>query len=216
MRRLPLPGRRLAVVVGALAVVGLAASSLAASAATTHYSASTTLVVDKSFDLKTSDPQRQFEPTGGIIDHAMYDTLLKFVGADVSHPKPDAALSYKASADAKTYTFTLRKNIKFSDGTPLTSTDVVFSFNRLVNLKGNPSFLLARHHDDGQGPVHGRPDLEDAEPGDPRARREHLARHRQLEDRASPTAAPPPRTPTRSTRPSPTSTPTRWAAARTC
>jgi peptide/nickel transport system substrate-binding protein len=143
MRTLPLRGRRFAVVAGALAVVGLAASSMAASAASTHASASSTLVVDKSFDLKTSDPQRQFEPTGGIIDHALYDTLLKFVGADVSHPKPDAALSYKASPDAKTYTFTLRKNIKFTSGNPLTSADVVFSFKRLVNLKGNPSFLLA-------------------------------------------------------------------------
>jgi peptide/nickel transport system substrate-binding protein len=152
MRSLPRPGRRLAVAAGALAVIGLAATSMAASASTTHATASTTLVVDKSFDLKTSDPQRQFEPTGGIVDHAIYDTLLRFVGADVSHPKPDAALSFKASADAKTYTFQLRKNIKFSDGTPLTSKDVVFSFQRLVNLKGNPSFLLAGITTKAKGP----------------------------------------------------------------
>ena len=152
MRSLPLAGRRLALAVGALAVVGLAASSVAATAATSHAAASSTLVVDKSFDLKTTDPQRQFEPTGGIVDHALYDTLLKFVGADVSHPKPDVALSYKASADAKTYTFTLRKNIKFSDGTPLTSKDVVFSFKRLLNLKGNPSFLLAGITTAAKGP----------------------------------------------------------------
>jgi peptide/nickel transport system substrate-binding protein len=152
MRSLPLSGRRLAVAVGTLAVVALAAGSMAASAATTRTTASDTLVVDKSFDLKTSDPQRQFEPTGGIIDHAMYDSLLRFSGADVSHPKPSAASSYKASADAKTYTFQLRKNIKFSDGTPLTSKDVVFSFNRLVNLKGNPSFLLAGITTKAKGP----------------------------------------------------------------
>jgi peptide/nickel transport system substrate-binding protein len=152
MRRLPLPGRRLAPVVLGLAVVGLAASSIAASASSKHASASTTLVVDKSFDLKTSDPQRQFEPTGGIVDHAIYDSLLRFVGADVSHPKPNVALSFKASADAKTYTFTLRKTIKFSDGTPLTSKDVVFSFRRLVNLKGNPSFLLAGVTTTAKGP----------------------------------------------------------------
>src|SRR3954451_23532780 len=96
MRSLPLSGRRLAVAVGTLAVVALAAGSMAASAATTHKAASDTLVVDKSFDLKTSDPQRQFEPTGGIIDHAMYDSLLRFSGADVSHPKPSVAASFKA------------------------------------------------------------------------------------------------------------------------
>jgi peptide/nickel transport system substrate-binding protein len=152
MRSLPFSGRRLAVAAGTLAVVALAAGSMAASAATTHQAASSTLVVDKSFDLKTSDPQRQFEPTGGIIDHAMYDSLLKFVGADSAHPKPSVAASYKASADAKTYTFQLRKTIKFSDGTPLTSKDVVFSFNRLVNLKGNPSFLLAGITTKAKGP----------------------------------------------------------------
>ena len=53
------------------------------------------------------------------------------------------ATGYRASNGAKTYTFTLRKDVHFSDGTPLTSKDVVFSFRRLVNLKGNPSFLLA-------------------------------------------------------------------------
>ena len=61
----------------------------------------------------------------------------------MSHPLPDVATSWKASKDAKTFTFTLRKGIVFSDGTPLTSADVVFSYNRLINLKGNPSFLLA-------------------------------------------------------------------------
>ena len=152
MRSLPLPGRRLAVAVGALVAVGLAASAMTASASSQHSTASSTLVVDKSFDLKTSDPQRQFEPTGGIVDHALYDTLLTFIGADVSHPMPDIAVSFKASTDAKTYTFQLRKNIKFSDGTPLTSKDVVFSFRRLVNLKGNPSFLLAGITTSAKGP----------------------------------------------------------------
>ena len=102
-----------------------------------------TLVVDKSFDLKTADPQRQFEVTGGIVAHVLYDTLLEFRGADVATPRPSVATGYKASNGAKTYTFTLRKDVRFSDGTPLTAKDVVFSFRRLIGLKGNPSFLLA-------------------------------------------------------------------------
>lgn len=149
--RLPPQLRRpsLALGVAALAVLALAA---AAAAAKQTPSASSTLVVDKSFDLKTSDPQRQFEPTGGIVDRAIYDTLLQFKGADVSHPLPDVATHFTASRDAKTYTFTLRKGITFSDGTPLTSADVVFSFQRLVNLKGNPSFLLAGITTSAKGP----------------------------------------------------------------
>lgn len=102
-----------------------------------------TLVVDKSFDMKTADPQREFEVSGGIIAKALYSTLLTFKGADSATPVPSVAKSYTASSDAKTYTFKLRTDIKFTDGTPLTSADVAFSFNRLINIKGNPSFLLA-------------------------------------------------------------------------
>ncbi len=101
------------------------------------------LVVDKSFDMKTADPQREFEVSGGIVAKALYSTLLTFKGADSATPVPSVAKLYTASSDAKTYTFKLRTDIKFSDGTPLTSADVVFSFNRLINIKGNPSFLLA-------------------------------------------------------------------------
>jgi peptide/nickel transport system substrate-binding protein len=101
------------------------------------------LVVDKSFDMKTADPQREFEVSGGIVAKALYSTLLTFKGADSATPVPSVASSYTASSDAKTFTFKLRTDIKFSDGTPLTSADVAFSFNRLINIKGNPSFLLA-------------------------------------------------------------------------
>jgi peptide/nickel transport system substrate-binding protein len=102
-----------------------------------------TLVVDRSFEIRTSDPQRAFEPTASIVDRAVYDTLLTFRGGNVSRPVLLAARGYRASRDARTYTFDLRRDIRFADGTPMTSADVVFSFRRLINLKGNPSFLLA-------------------------------------------------------------------------
>src|ERR1700686_4290348 len=100
------------------------------------------LVVDKSFDMKTADPQREFEVSGGIVAKALYSTLLTFKGSDSATPVPLVASSYTASSDAKTFTFKLRTDIKFSDGTPLTSADVPRSFNRHINIKGNPSFLL--------------------------------------------------------------------------
>jgi peptide/nickel transport system substrate-binding protein len=139
----PRAGLRRPSIALALAALAVLVAAAAATAAKQGSSASSTLVVDKSFDLKTADPQRQFEPTGGIVDRALYATLLRFKGADVAHPLPDVATGWKASADAKTFTFTIRKGIQFANGDPLTSADVVFSFNRLVNLKGNPSFLLA-------------------------------------------------------------------------
>jgi peptide/nickel transport system substrate-binding protein len=104
---------------------------------------SPSLVVETAFVLKTLDPGRMFEPTGLMIDHAIYDTLLTYKGSNVTTPVPDLATSFTASADAKTFTFTLRKGVKFANGDPLTAADVVFSLTRTKNIAGNPSFLMA-------------------------------------------------------------------------
>jgi peptide/nickel transport system substrate-binding protein len=122
---------------------GALASAAAAFGATAHRTAGATLVVDNSFTIKTSDPQRAFDPTASIIDRALYDTLFTYKGDDLSNPIPLLVSSWKATNGAKTFTFQLKKNVHFANGDPLTAADVVFSFDRLVNIKGNPSFLLA-------------------------------------------------------------------------
>jgi peptide/nickel transport system substrate-binding protein len=98
-------------------------------------------VVDNSFALDTTDPQRAFDPTSVIVDRAIYDTLFTYRKNDLAHPIPLLVRTW-TSTGAKTFTFRLKRNVHFADGTPLTSTDVVFSFRRLVNLKGNPAHLL--------------------------------------------------------------------------
>src|SRR6476660_318275 len=127
----------------ALAAVALVVAAVAASGGMTASSAASgTLVVDRSFEIKTADPQRAFEPTASIVDRGIYDTFFTYKGGDLAHPVPMLVQSWKASKDAKTFVFNLRRNVRFADGTPLTAADAVFSFNRLINLKGNPSFLL--------------------------------------------------------------------------
>lgn len=101
-----------------------------------------TLTVDTSFVVKTLDPGQVYEPTGNVVVHALYSTLVTFDGSDVSKPVPDLAESYQASDDAKTFTFVLRKDAVFSDGSPVTSADVVFSLNRLKNLKGSAAAIV--------------------------------------------------------------------------
>ncbi len=129
----------------ALSLLAVAALSLSAcSGGSTSGSGAgggKTLVIDTSFNLKTADPGREFEPTGQIVDKALYQTLLTFKGGDVTAPVPELA-TYEQSADGRTLTLKLTAGAKFSDGTAVTADDVVFSLNRVIGLKGNPSFLL--------------------------------------------------------------------------
>ena len=99
------------------------------------------LVVDASFDLKTADPNRQYETTGSIVAKALYEQLLTFNGEDVTKPV-DGLASYEMNDDNTVMTLTMKSGAKFSDGSDVTVDDAVFSLQRVQGVKGNPSFLL--------------------------------------------------------------------------
>ncbi len=58
-----------------------------------------------------------------------YATLTDKAASDF-HNIPGLAESWKASNNGLTYTYTMRPNLKWSDGQPLTSDDVVYTINR--------------------------------------------------------------------------------------
>lgn len=102
---------------------------------------SQTLVIDRTFDLKSADPARSYEHTGNMLSHALYDTLLTFEGSDVT--KPVASLAEVKPNDANTeFDVTLKSGRHFSDGSEVTADDVLFSFNRVKGVAGSPAFLL--------------------------------------------------------------------------
>jgi len=119
---------------GALIVSGLAGTPATAAASS--------LVVENVFQLTSTDPARSFEQTGNMINHALYETLVTYKGSDASKPVPALASTWSYNSNATSFTFTLDPKAKFSDGTKVTSADVVFSLNRLKNIKGNPSSLM--------------------------------------------------------------------------
>ena len=72
----------------------------------------------------SSFPQT-FNPLLNDVRIWLYDGLVRF-DADVN-PIPDLAESWDISADGLVYTFKLRQNVTFHDGTPMTADDVVFT-----------------------------------------------------------------------------------------
>lgn len=71
--------------------------------------------------------------TGNSAAPILYDmfvglTTFDFTGAI----SPGAAESWSISDDGRTYTFTLRDNLKWSDGTPMAAEDFVWSYRRLL------------------------------------------------------------------------------------
>ncbi len=67
------------------------------------------------------------------VERLMYGALVRV--NDKLETVPDLAEKVDVSPDAQTYTFTLRKGINFSDGQPLTSKDVRFTFERAVDKR---------------------------------------------------------------------------------
>ena len=121
----------------AVALTGCAGGSPAAT------SGDRPLVIARAMDLTTMDPQRGYCDTCQIIYTALYERLVTVDPADTSTVLPGLAESWEANADNTQFTFALDADAVFSDGSPVESSDVKWSFERLVNLQGSASFLLA-------------------------------------------------------------------------
>lgn len=126
--------------VGAASVIALAACGSGGSKSASS-SGGKSLVLDTQFDAVTFDPQRDFEFTGNMVDAQIYETALSYTGDNLTDVKPGIA-TYKISPDDKTVTLTLSGTHTFSDGKAVTADDIVYSYQRLLGIAGNPSFLL--------------------------------------------------------------------------
>jgi len=78
------------------------------------------------------DPSIDYENAGGNVIQNVNEQLMWFKGADATTPVPWLASSQTVSTDGLTYTYQLRKGIKFSDGTPFNASAVYFSIMRTI------------------------------------------------------------------------------------
>lgn len=125
------------VVAGALVLTSCAGTNNAGGAT----SNASVLVIDHSFTAQSIDPATIFQVTDSMIATGIYQTLVSYEGAD-TEPSPELAKSWTVSPDGRSTTFVLDDRAKFADGSPVTADDVVFSLERLRNLKASPSYLM--------------------------------------------------------------------------
>lgn len=108
-------------------------------------SESNTLIFDSNIsDLISLDPAVVYEYSGILVAHNVYQSLVTFVGSDLTTITPSLADSWdtKDAGDYWEMTFKLHPGNKFASGNPITADDVVYSFNRVVTINGSPAFLF--------------------------------------------------------------------------
>ncbi|MGX6445812.1 ABC transporter substrate-binding protein [Neobacillus sp. K501] len=99
-----------------------------------------TIVIGVASDWKTLDPARAYEVYGNFYFYATYENLYMLEGSELT-PKPALAKEHSVDESGLVYTFKLDEGRKFSSGNAVTANDVVFSFNRTINIKDNASAL---------------------------------------------------------------------------
>lgn len=91
---------------------------------------------------RTIDPHAGFTAYYTFVVYNMYDNLYRYRG-NPAELKPWLASGHTVSEDGKVWTFTLRDNVVFHDGTPLTAKDVVYSFQRIFGMKSGAAATFA-------------------------------------------------------------------------
>nr|WP_233901716.1 ABC transporter substrate-binding protein [Paenibacillus polymyxa] len=103
---------------------------------------------DLTYALATSpdslDPHKSGLAVASRVYRAIFDNLV--VKLPDNTIKPWLATEWSVSEDGKSYTFKLRKDVKFHDGTPFNAEAVKFSYDRIIDpqaVVGNAANLLA-------------------------------------------------------------------------
>ena len=90
-------------------------------------------------DASTIDPHDAYDSASGDVIEQVYDTLYRYAGDGTGNAiiEPRLATGYSMSEDGKTYTFTLRDDVYFSNGDKMEASDVVYSWCRVLGY-GSP------------------------------------------------------------------------------
>ena len=99
------------------------------------------LVIARVADIFTFDPYNTQDDRSIFTELTLYDRLVR-LSDDGKSVEPELATSWTVAKDGLSADFTLRDGVKFSDGSPLTAEDVVFSLTRAIDQQGSWGFLF--------------------------------------------------------------------------
>jgi peptide/nickel transport system substrate-binding protein len=88
------------------------------------------------------DPVRDLHYTPPMTVSACYDTLVTMTPGDYINLKPGVATQWSRTPDGQGWRFTLRDNVKFASGNPMTAADVKFSLDRCRYIQFQSSQYL--------------------------------------------------------------------------
>ncbi len=88
------------------------------------------------------DPAKAYEYFSCNILQNVMTGLVEYIPG-TTKIVPALAKSWEISPDGMTYTFHLKKGLKFSNGDPINAAAFKYSIDRVIRLNQNPSFLLA-------------------------------------------------------------------------
>ena len=101
------------------------------------------LVIARDMDINSLDISRSYCDTCQIFNTAVYETLITVDPADPNTLEPRLATAWEGNADNTEFTFTLDPTATFADGSPVEATDVKWTWERLANIQGPASYLMA-------------------------------------------------------------------------
>jgi peptide/nickel transport system substrate-binding protein len=136
--------RILALLLALCMALSLAACSGNSGSSGSSSASGKTVVIGCQTDLVTLDPGNMYEPYANMISYAAYDMLYRVKPGTMGDPEPSVATGYKVDESKKVYTFTLRKDVVFASGNKLTAKDVVWSINRVLNMKDSNAYSMVK------------------------------------------------------------------------
>ena len=139
--------RTLALLLSAMLLLGLLAGCGGGSdtPGTNNGNNSATVIMGGQSDLVTLDPGHMYEPYANMISYAAYDMLYRVESGTMGTPEPSVATNYTVDDSGTVYTFTLRDDVVFASGNPLTAKDVVWSVNRVLNTKESNAYSTVKN-----------------------------------------------------------------------